>query len=41
MSDPLLSAVLTELSEREPLFHRRELGTGRAAFEAMTAEDFW
>jgi hypothetical protein len=33
--------VLHELMAREPLFHRTELGTTRAAFEAMTAEDFW
>ena len=39
MSD--LDAVLAELVAREPLFHRTELGTDRATFEAMTAEDFW
>ncbi len=35
------SAVLGELSAREPLFHRPEFGTTRADFEAMTAEDYW
>lgn len=33
--------VLHELMAREPLFHRTELGTTRAVFEAVTAEDFW
>ncbi|MBS0421687.1 MAG: DUF4440 domain-containing protein [Proteobacteria bacterium] len=33
--------VLVELQNREPIFHRPELGTTRADFEAMTAEDFW
>ncbi len=26
---------------REPIFHRPELGTARADFEAQTAPDFW
>jgi hypothetical protein len=33
--------ALEALRAREPLFHRAEFGTGRAAFEAMTADDFW
>src|ERR1039457_1277306 len=33
--------VLAELRAREPLFHRRELGTARSHFEAMTTDDFW
>ena len=41
MSDDPLGAVLAALMDREPLFHRTELGTSRAEFEAMTAEDFW
>ena len=41
MEDESLEAVRTELVAREPLFHRTERGTGRADFEAMTAEDFW
>jgi hypothetical protein len=41
MTDPSLSDVLMELQRREPIFHRRELGTTRADFEAMTATDFW
>lgn len=35
------AAVLAQLVDREPLFHRTELGTSREAFEAMTAPDFW
>ena len=35
------SDVLAELQLREPVFHRRELGTTRADFEAITASDFW
>lgn len=38
---PELQDVLAELSSREPIFHRPELGTSRADFEKMTAEDFW
>jgi hypothetical protein len=36
-----VEAVLAELVDREPLFHRTELGTSREVFEAMTAPDFW
>ena len=36
-----ISDVLNELSCREPIFHRPELGTVRADFERMTADDFW
>ena len=39
--DDHLADVLAQLVAREPLFHRTELGTDRATFEAMTAEDFW
>jgi hypothetical protein len=42
MSDPgSLADVLVELQRREPIFHRREFGTTREEFEAMTAPDFW
>ncbi|MEU4847653.1 DUF4440 domain-containing protein [Streptomyces gilvosporeus] len=41
MTEERLRAVLDELVRREPLFHRAELGTTRADFEAMTAPDFW
>src|SRR5262245_58487197 len=34
-------AVRDELMEREPLFHRSEFGTTRAAFEKMMAPTFW
>jgi hypothetical protein len=40
-TDPPLLDVLTDLQRREPIFHRRELGTTRADFEAITASDFW
>ena len=40
-SDSELSEILAELSRREPIFHRPELGTTRADFETMTTEDFW
>ncbi len=39
--DDDLADVLAQLVAREPLFHRTELGTDRATFEVMTAEDFW
>ncbi len=38
---PELIPVLRELIDREPLFHRKELGISRAVFEQMTAETFW
>jgi hypothetical protein len=41
VTDPTLMDVRDELRAREPLFHRRELGTTRSHFEAMTTEDFW
>jgi hypothetical protein len=41
VTDPALMGVLDELRAREPLFHRRELGTSRSHFEAMTTDDFW
>jgi hypothetical protein len=34
-------AVLSELIQREPIFHRPEFGTSRKDFEQMTAPDFW
>jgi hypothetical protein len=40
-TDPELREVLTELSKREPIFHRHEFGTSRSDFEKMTVEDFW
>ncbi len=33
--------ILAELSSREPIFHRPELGKSRADFEKMTTDDFW
>ena len=39
--NPELASVLRELRQREPIFHRPELGTTRADFERMTADDFW
>ena len=40
-TDPRLQGVLDELREREPIFHRPELGTSQADFEAQTAPDYW
>lgn len=40
-TDPELSVILADLSRREPIFHRPELGTARADFEKMTVADFW
>jgi hypothetical protein len=39
--DPQLAVILRELIAHEPIFHRPELGTARADFERMTADDFW
>lgn len=41
MTDAKLLPILEELQRREPIFHRPELGTTRADFEAMTEPDFW
>ena len=40
-TDAELTEILAELSSREPIFHRPELGTNRTDFEMMTLEDFW
>ena len=40
-TDPQLQDVLAALMRREPIFHRLELGTTWADFEAQTAADFW
>jgi len=40
-TSPELQEVFAELTRREPIFHRAELGTTRTDFERMTAEDFW
>ena len=41
VTDERLSEVLDELTRREPIFHRPELGATRADFEEMTEEGFW
>ncbi len=41
VTDAALSGILSELIQREPIFHRPEFGTSRADYERMTAEDFW
>jgi hypothetical protein len=41
VTEPDLAGILDELTSREPIFHRPELGTTRADFERMTCEDFW
>lgn len=38
---PRLAGILTELVQREPLFHRPELGMTRAHFEDLSAADYW
>ena len=40
-TDPGLREILQELRSHEPIFHRPELGTRRADFEAMTDGGFW
>jgi hypothetical protein len=40
VTEPRLFGILTELVQREPLFHRPELGTSRAHFEDMMVHDF-
>lgn len=40
-TDPGLREVLQDLRDREPIFHRPELGATRADFEAATAPGFW
>jgi hypothetical protein len=41
VTNPRHAQVLKELQDREPLFHRPELGTSRAGFEKMTDDAFW
>ncbi|ANL28639.1 NTF2 domain-containing protein [Rhizobium phaseoli] len=41
MRNPDLHAILRELEAREPIFHRRDLGTSREDLLNMTADDFW
>ncbi len=41
VTDPKHQGVLEELIQREPIFHRPELGTTRQDFENMTVPDFW
>lgn len=40
-NDDSLRDILEELKKREPIFHRRELGTTPADLENMTTADFW
>lgn len=40
-TEPRLREILQELSSREPIFHRPELGSTREDFERMTAAGFW
>jgi hypothetical protein len=41
ITDPSLGDIAAELTSREPIFHRPELGSSRADFEKMTVDDFW
>jgi len=36
-----LQGILKELTQREPIFHRPELGTTRRDYEDMTDPGFW
>lgn len=36
-----LIPIMKELIKREPIFHRLEFGTSRAALETMTHDEFW
>lgn len=40
-TEPRLLGILDELRAREPIAHRPELGTTRAAFAAQLDDDFW
>jgi hypothetical protein len=39
--EPNIAEIMAELSRREPIFHRPELGTARADFEKMMVDDYW
>src|SRR5436305_15267338 len=41
VTDPKHLAVLHDLMQREPIFHRPEWGTTRRDFENMTEARFW
>ncbi len=41
VTNPELEKVLAELMEREPIFHRPELGTTQTDFINMTLPQFW
>ena len=41
VTDPKVADVLNELIQREPIFHRPEVGTTRADLENMTEATFW
>ena len=41
VTDPAHEDILQELIDREPIFHRPELGTARRDFENMTEPEFW
>lgn len=41
VTNPKVVDVLTELIQREPIFHRPEFGTTRADLESMTGATFW
>ena len=41
VTPPSLAGILTELSAREPIFHRPEFGTTSADFDRLMAADYW
>ena len=40
-TNPALAAILKQLIQRAPIFHRPEFGTSRVDFEQMTTFNFW
>ena len=41
LTAPEVAQIFTELSAREPIFHRPEYGTTRADFDNLMVEDYW
>jgi hypothetical protein len=41
VTDTACMAVMEELKQHEPIFHRPEFGTSRSDFEAIITENFW
>jgi hypothetical protein len=39
--EPTLAEITAELSRREPIFHRPEVGTSRSDFANLMVDDYW